>query len=73
MKRAEVLALSDALRRVLAAIEAGELVASQATVHRLQGAVVALDVVLNNRSTMLEALADGDEDLFQRLAEGLLP
>ncbi len=42
MKRAEVLALSDALRRVLAAIEAGELVASQATVYSLQGAVVAL-------------------------------
>ncbi len=73
MKRAEGVCFSDALGRVLAVIETGELVASQATVHRLQGAVVALDVVLNNRSTMLEALADGDEDFLRRLAEGRFP
>ncbi len=49
--------LTESLRRLLAAIEAGDLVASTATRYRIEGAVVAL-----------EALAGADpETIFERL------
>lgn len=37
--------LADQLRRLLDAISAGDLAASAATQHRIEGAVVALDIL----------------------------
>jgi hypothetical protein len=42
--------LSEDLRSLLQRIDAGELVASTATVHRIQGAIVALEVVSGRSS-----------------------
>ncbi len=67
MTRAQMAQLAEALRRTLAALEAEEVRASISTKYRLQGAIVALDVVLNERSSFLKALEDGVVDL-----EGLL-
>ncbi len=47
VKRAEVAALADSLRRLLSVLDQEEVTASAATRNRLQGAVVALNVVLN--------------------------
>jgi hypothetical protein len=41
---------ADALRRLLEAIGAGELVGSTAIVHRLEGALMALEAVLDGWS-----------------------
>lgn len=69
MRRSEIAVLEEALRSLLGAIESGELIASTATRNRLQGAVVALDVVLNDRSTLLEELIAGDVDVQQLLIQ----
>jgi hypothetical protein len=42
--------LRDGLRRMLDRLESGELTASAATRHRIEGAVVALSVVLGESS-----------------------
>lgn len=41
---------ADALRRLLEAIGAGELVGSSVVVHRLEGALLALEAVLDGSS-----------------------
>jgi hypothetical protein len=56
MKRAEIEALADSLRHLLAAISAGELSASGATRHRLEGALAAVEAVLGEGSSLLPRL-----------------
>lgn len=70
MRRSEVLALAEPLRRLLALLDDGQLTASTATRHRIEGAVVALDVVLNERSSVMEALAKGDPEVERLLPQG---
>ena len=45
LNRAEVAALADDLRRMLAKIEAGDLDATTAMRHRVEGALAVLEVV----------------------------
>lgn len=52
LSRAEVAALADDLRKMLATIESGDLDASTAMRHRIEGALAGLEVVLG-RSTGL--------------------
>ena len=56
LKRAEIKDLSISVRRVIDALDAGQLSASGATRHRLEGAVAALEAVLGDRSSLLESL-----------------
>ena len=48
--------LAETVRRLLASVERGELAASGATRNRLEGALAALEAVLGEPSTLLDAL-----------------
>jgi len=54
LNRSEVTALADDLRRMLALIESGDLDATTAMRHRIEGALAGLEVVLGRspRSTL---------------------
>lgn len=54
--------LADSVRRLLATVRRGDVVASPATVHRLEGALVALGAALGAVEEPLRALLD--EPLF---------
>ena len=56
LKRNDVKALAETLEAVLASIDAGELTASASTRLRLEGAIVALEAVLGDPSTLLDRL-----------------
>jgi hypothetical protein len=45
LSRSEVNAFADDLRKMLAAIDAGHLVATAATRHRIEGAIAVIDAV----------------------------
>ncbi len=53
---AEVAATADSLRRLLAKIESGELVAGSSAVSYLRGALAALDALLGGRPMDLPAV-----------------
>jgi hypothetical protein len=53
---AQIVELARSLRATLTGIQARELVASGATVHRIEGAVAALEAVLGRRSSLLTDL-----------------
>jgi hypothetical protein len=56
MDRTDLEVLAQNLRRLLLAIETGEMSATAATRHRLEGALAALEAVLGDPSTLLERL-----------------
>jgi hypothetical protein len=56
---AETEALATSIVAMLARIERGELVASTATRHRLEGALVALQAVLRRTDDALDRLTGG--------------
>ena len=58
LKQAEVVALAEQLRSTLARVRSGELTASTAFEHRLEGAVTALDAVLGNPTSLLEGVSN---------------
>lgn len=62
LTRSEISALAQDLKAMLVAIESGELAASAALRHRIEGAITALDTALGNRpSTDIElGLTGGD-------------
>jgi len=60
LTREQMRALADSLRRVGAAVEAGELDCSPAMRHRLDGAVAALEVALGHGSDSLAELTKDD-------------
>jgi hypothetical protein len=51
-------AMADSIRRMLAAIEAGELTASTAMRYRLEGALAALETLLGEPSTVFGPVAE---------------
>lgn len=57
LTRIETAALADSLRRTLGLIYANELAANPRTTHRLEGALIALEAVLGERSNPLEDLS----------------
>jgi hypothetical protein len=61
MTNDEVQELAETLRRLLALMDAGDLVASTATQYRLQGALAALEGVLGRSSTLVADLSVADE------------
>lgn len=58
LTRAELAQAADQLRAVLGRIEAGELTAKPAMMHRLEGAVVALAAVADPDTDPAAALRD---------------
>jgi len=58
LTRAEVTALADELERMLATIEDGEIDATTAMRHRIEGALAVLDVVLGRSPRASFGLAD---------------
>lgn len=62
LSRAEVASLAESVEALLAAIDAGELAASAATRHRVEGAAVALAAVQGRRSDLLADLTGPDSD-----------
>jgi hypothetical protein len=61
LSRAEIAALADDLRTMLATIEAGDLDATTAMRHRIEGALAVLDVV-QGRSSRLAFNLNKDPD-----------
>ncbi len=56
LRNPQIEELAESLRVTLAACEAGDLVASVSLIHRLEGAIAALESVLGQRSTLLNDL-----------------
>jgi len=56
LRNAQIEELAESLRQTLAACEAGDLVTSTSLVHRLEGAIAALESVLGKRSSLLDDL-----------------
>ena len=52
LSRAEVTALADDLRKMLATIESGDLEATTAMRHRIEGALAGLEVVLGRTARL---------------------
>lgn len=52
LTRSEIVGLSEGLRTLLASVEGGDLDASAALRHRIEGAITALDAVLGSRSSL---------------------
>ena len=62
LSRVEVAALADDLRKMLASIEAGDLDATTAMRHRIEGALAALEVVLGHSAGLAFDLPSQSED-----------
>jgi hypothetical protein len=56
LRNAQIEELAESLRQTLAGCEAGDLVVSTSMVHRIEGAVAALESVLGQRSSLLSDL-----------------
>ena len=58
MNQAELTAVADTLRRLLGAVEAGELTASAAMTYRLQGALIVIEALIGGRGINPGAFSD---------------
>jgi hypothetical protein len=59
-------ALAEQIRRILEQLDAGTLVAPTATRYRLEGALVALEAVAGEPSSLLALLNETDTDAPER-------
>lgn len=62
MNARQIAATTDTLRRVLELIQTGDLTASIATTHRIEGAVAALEAVIGDSSSLLLRLGVTEND-----------
>jgi len=56
MTKAETADLAEQIRRLVAATDDGSLIATAADRYRLEGALVALEVVLGDRPSLVDGL-----------------